>query len=307
MRAAAQAAIAGLTGRPFASQPRTPVQVLTAAAWGEHRRRPEFPDEPTTIWAWDASRKALVPRDVPADEARTILGLRFAREALRLDPKDRPAQVAQLSLALEKAVERVKPDAVPAQGPATFSAATAAGPSLLGEVLETAIANGKSDLAAVAALALAKVTNRESLVSGGRTHPLVRALHGARTPGPVRRRPVTGRNGARPAIPRLEPGGSGPRPVPDEPAPTPRRGDRRQPQSGRGRRRLPDGSRVSPGEGADRQRGLPRRGRIRRRRVDPDQLRPVPGGLETHRYPGQPPGRRGAPPESPCTCTGPTI
>ncbi len=176
VRAAAQASIARLTGRPFAGQARTPVQVLTDAAWGEHRRRPEFPDEPTTIWTWDAPRKALVPRDVPAAEARTILGLRFAREALRLDPKDRSAQVAQISLALEKAVERVKPDAVPAQDPATFSAATAAGPSLLGEVLETAIADGKSDLAAVAVLALARVTNRESLVSGGRTHPLVRAL-----------------------------------------------------------------------------------------------------------------------------------
>ncbi len=44
----------------------------------------------------------------------------------------------------------MKPDALPAQDPATFSAATAAGPSLLGEVLETAIADGKTDLAAAA-------------------------------------------------------------------------------------------------------------------------------------------------------------
>ena len=175
VRAAAQASIARLTGRPFAGQPRTPVQVLTAAAWEEHRRHPEFPDEPVVVWSWDAARNAPSPREVLPDEARTILGLRFAKEALRLDPRDRPAQAAQLSLALAKAVEHVKPEEVQAKEPATFSAATAAGASLLGEVLDTAIADGKSDLAAVTALALAKVTDRSAL-SSGRLHPLVRAL-----------------------------------------------------------------------------------------------------------------------------------
>ncbi len=176
VRAAARASIARLTGRPFDRQPQTPVQVLTAAAWSEHRRRPEFPEESVVVWAWDAARNAPAPREVSPDEARTILGLRFAREALRLDPKDRSAQAAQLSLALAKAVERLKPDDVPAKDPATFAAATAAGPSLLGEVLETAIADGKKDLAAVAVLALAKVTDRKDLASGGRLHPLARAL-----------------------------------------------------------------------------------------------------------------------------------
>ena len=38
---------------------------------------------------------------------RQIFGLRFAREALELGPDDRAAQVAQLSLTLEKAIERV--------------------------------------------------------------------------------------------------------------------------------------------------------------------------------------------------------
>jgi hypothetical protein len=66
---------------------------------------------------------------------------------------------------------------VAAQDPATFAAATAAGPALLARVLETAIADGKPDLAAVAVLALARVTDRAALVgSDGRPHPLVRAL-----------------------------------------------------------------------------------------------------------------------------------
>ena len=176
VRSAAQAAILRLTGRSFVDQPLTAVQVLTGAAWSEHRRRPEFPEELVVVWAWDPVKHAPVPREVSAVEAKSILGLRLAREALRLDPKDRSAQVAQLSLALEKAVRGVNPDAMPAKDPATFAAATAAGPSLLGEVLDTAIADGKSELATVAVLALAKVTDPATLAVGVRLHPLVRAL-----------------------------------------------------------------------------------------------------------------------------------
>ena len=84
-----------------------PVQVLTDAAWSYHRHQVEFPDDPVVVWAWDKDRKVPAPREVPRTEAEAILGLRFAREALRLDPNDRDAQVAQLSLALEKAIERV--------------------------------------------------------------------------------------------------------------------------------------------------------------------------------------------------------
>jgi HEAT repeat protein len=176
VRAAASGAVARIVSQPFAASPRTPVQVLTAAAWSHHRERPEFPEEPVTIWEWDGKKNVPVPRDVTRAEANSILGLRFARDALRLDPGDRSAQVAQLSLALERATRQVHPEAVPAQTPDVFAVATSAGPSVLSEVLETAVADGKADLAAVAALAVAKVTHRADLPAAGRPHPLVRAL-----------------------------------------------------------------------------------------------------------------------------------
>jgi hypothetical protein len=47
----------------------------------------------------------------------------------------------------------------------------------LGEVLKTAVTDGKTDLAAVAATALARVTNRTALSSTARPHPLVDALY----------------------------------------------------------------------------------------------------------------------------------
>jgi len=177
VRTAAQAAIADLTGRPFGAQPRTPAQVLTNAAWSYHHHQVEFTGDPVVIWAWDKDRKAPSPREVPRTQAEATFGLRFAQEALRLRPNDREAQVVQLSLALEKAVERVGFTSFPAQDQATFTAAITSGPSILGEVLKTAVADGKTDLAAVAAMALARVTDRAALSGTGRPHPLVDALY----------------------------------------------------------------------------------------------------------------------------------
>ena len=177
LRNAAQAAIAQLTQQPFSAQPRNHAQVLTAAAWSYHRHQVEFPDDRAVVWSWDKERKAPAPREVSRSEAETIAGLRLAREALRLDPTSRDAQVAQISLALEKAIERVGYAEFPAKDQATFDAATASGPSILGDVLKTAIADGKTDLAAAAAKALGQVTDVASLSATPRPHPLVDALY----------------------------------------------------------------------------------------------------------------------------------
>jgi HEAT repeats len=177
LRHAAQAAIAQLTRQPYSAQPRNPARVLTAAAWTYHRHQVEFPDDRVVVWSWDKERKAPTPREVSRSEAETIAGLRLAREALRLEPNNREAQVAQISLAVEKAIERVGYAEFPAKDQATFAAATASGPSILGEVLKTAIADGKTDLAAAAATALGQVTDRAAISATRRPHPLVDALY----------------------------------------------------------------------------------------------------------------------------------
>ena len=177
VRAAAQAAIARLTGQPFSAQLRKPVQVLTDTAWRYHRHQVELGDELVVIWVWDNDRKAPVAREVPRTEAEGILGLRLARQALRLSPDNRDAQVAQISLALEKAIERVGFSAFPHKDAAAFAAAKASGPSILGDVLKTAVTDGKADLAATTATALGQVINRAALTATGRPHPLVDALY----------------------------------------------------------------------------------------------------------------------------------
>jgi HEAT repeat protein len=177
VRTAAQQAIGTLTGRPFATQRRTPVQTLTAAAWSYHRHQIEFSEDPVVVWSWDNNQKAPVPRELSRTEAEAFLGLRFAHEALRLSPQDRDAQVVQTSLVLEKAVERVGYESFPAKDQAALDAAKARGISVLSDVLKTAITDGKTDLAAAAAMVLGQITDRTALASTGRPHPLVDALY----------------------------------------------------------------------------------------------------------------------------------
>lgn len=176
-RAAARRAIARLTGRSFESQPRSPVRVLTDEAQKYHHHAFLFPGDTALLWEWDAAQKAPVPHQVPRSEAEAYFGQRLAREALKLDPADGPAQVVLVSQALEKAVENVGLKAVTTNDPTgAFASALAAGPSVLGQVLQAAITDGKTDLAAVAATALGQITDRDVLTSGRRVHPLVEAL-----------------------------------------------------------------------------------------------------------------------------------
>ena len=177
---------------------------------------------------------------VPRTEAEEILGLRLAQQALRLDPDNREAQVVQISLALEKAIERVGFSSFPAKDPATFAAAKASGPSILSEVLKTAVADGKTDLAATAATALGQVIDRAALDRHGPASPAGRCTLCPESPRPVRRRQGPGEPGADRAISRIEPDRPHPGPVCDQPGFAPSGGDRQQPHPGKPARRLLD-------------------------------------------------------------------
>ncbi len=177
VRKAAQGAIERLTRRPFGAQQRTPVEVLTDAAWRLHRHQADLGAEPVAVWAWDKESGLPVSKRVPRTEAEAILGNRFVKDALALSPTDRNARVVELSLNLEKSIERAGFTKFNPQDQAEFKAATAAGPSLLTEALKTAIGDGKTDLAAVLAAALGGVTDVNALAATGRPHALVDALY----------------------------------------------------------------------------------------------------------------------------------
>jgi CheY-like chemotaxis protein len=80
----------------------------TAERYYQHKVRFLDPGH-VTIWRWDGKR--LVAgwpgvATVTTSQAEQYYGLRFARQALAIDPTYEPAQVVFLSLALEKGVEK---------------------------------------------------------------------------------------------------------------------------------------------------------------------------------------------------------
>jgi len=157
-------AVRRLTGRPFGSQPRTPVRVLSDEARLYHAHGVRFPGDPVVLWVWDDASGLPVPRSFSVRDAEGVLGLRAARQALELDPTDPEAQANLVGLAL---------DHDPAGSQTT---ALAAGPDILGRVARRAIADGRPDLAASAVALLGRVVDRNDLRAEGRPNPLVEAL-----------------------------------------------------------------------------------------------------------------------------------
>ena len=175
--AAAQSAVESLTGRPWSGLDRSPVRVLTDEALRYHLHALRFPGDSVLIWVWDEVQQAPAPREVSRADAEAYFGLKYAREALALDPSNRAAQVVLLSLAIEQAVERVGFAAYPSNDPTgSFAAATAAGPEILSAVIREALAHGKYDLAGAAVTALGQVTDANTLPTDRRPNALVQAL-----------------------------------------------------------------------------------------------------------------------------------
>ena len=236
VRAAAQAAIARLTGRPFAAQPRTPVQVLTDAAWAVHRQRSELPDEP--VIDLGLGRRAVKVPVAARGDAR----------GGQDDPRPAGSRGRPCGSTRTTARPRSPSSAWPWRRPSSAPVPTRFRPQdpatlrrgdrrrarrSWAEVLETAIADGKPDLAAAAVLALAKVTDRAALAGRRAASSAGQALT-----APGRRAQFAAARALVDLAPdRPFPGSSlvapDARPVRHQPAPAPRRGHRRQPQPGR--------------------------------------------------------------------------
>lgn len=183
LRAAAQTAISRLTGKPYEASSRSPIHVLADAAWQFHRHQVEFPGDPVAVWVWNKEQNAPVSQSMRRADAESYFGLMLADQAIKLDPRHLEAQAVDLSLSLQKAIDRVGFSAFPAQDQGAYAAARKAGPAVLTEVLHKALSDGKDELGAVAASALGEVTQPAELAHRGRPHPLVDALvsPGART------------------------------------------------------------------------------------------------------------------------------
>lgn len=111
-----------------------------AERYYDHKIRFPNPND-VAVWHWDGKEVAVTV--VPATKAEEYFGLRFARQALELDPGFPAAQLVYLSLAVEKAVEEAGPHE-PLKGEARKLLATV-NPELTTAVLEKALDSNRTN------------------------------------------------------------------------------------------------------------------------------------------------------------------
>jgi CheY-like chemotaxis protein len=182
VREKATQALSLLLGLPPSKLPPAK-RALTEAAERYFRHQVRFLDPgAVTVWRWDGQHVVAgwpgVPT-VPTTAAEEYYGLRFARQALAIDPKYEPAQVVLLSLALEKGVERSGLDDPLAKGaPDVDQLVATVNPSLVVTVLERALTDKNLPVILSATRALGQLSDVRAVraTSLGEA-ALVRALY----------------------------------------------------------------------------------------------------------------------------------
>ncbi|HZT80077.1 MAG TPA: response regulator [Gemmataceae bacterium] len=161
----------------------TPKVALTREAERYYRHQVRFEEpERVVVWRWDG--KQIVsgwPKapTIPASKAEEHYGLRFAREALDIDPGYRPAQLVFLALALEKSLEPAGNDSPLGRGPTSATELlTKINPDLAVAVLERALTDQRVGVILGTAKALGDLGEVRANRPSGRGEPaLVRALN----------------------------------------------------------------------------------------------------------------------------------
>jgi hypothetical protein len=151
--------------------------MLTEEAEKYYKHQIPFADpRRVTVWRWDG--KNLASSTMTATRAEEYYGLKFAREALDLDPTYKPAQVVLLSLALDKASEALGNDQPLTKGaPALNELLSTVNPELITAVLERALKERRTPVVLGAVRALGALADVRALrPSGSDEPPLLKAL-----------------------------------------------------------------------------------------------------------------------------------
>jgi CheY-like chemotaxis protein len=154
---------------------------LTREAERYYQHKVTLP-EAVSVWRWNGTRVVLGwqgATTIPASKAEEYYGLRFAGQALDIDPTYQPAQVVFLSLALEKALEKTGLDVPLAKGaPDVQQLLTTVNPDLVVSILERALGNHRLPVILGAVRALGELEDARAGQPTGRGEPaLVRALN----------------------------------------------------------------------------------------------------------------------------------
>jgi hypothetical protein len=181
VRARAAEVLAYLLDVPASKLPPAKLE-LTRQAERYYRHQVPFVDpEKVVVWRWE--KNGIVQgwpgaETVPGTKAEEYYGLRYAREALALDPTYQPAQELFLSLTLDKTLETADLAQPLAKiSPRVHELLTGSSPDVLVAVLERALTDQRSAVALACVRALGELAEVRASKPTGRGEPaLVRAL-----------------------------------------------------------------------------------------------------------------------------------
>jgi CheY-like chemotaxis protein len=186
VRAAARKTLAYLTETKEDRLPQ-PKEMLTQQAELFYQHRIEFSNpESVTVWRWDSDAKRIVSGweklpGLTAGRAEEYWGHRLASEALTIDPTYLPAQIVDLSLILDKAVERVGLDVPLSQAPSAADVnkvLTTVNPDLVIRVLERALKDKRTNVVLATVRALGELGEvRATHSTSSEESPLLRAMN----------------------------------------------------------------------------------------------------------------------------------
>lgn len=177
VRDAALSTLSYLRDTPAAKLPAAKV-ALTREAERYYRHDVSFANpQAVTVWRWTG--RTVAATTMPATRAEEYYGLRFASQALTLDPAYKPAQISLLSLALDKGYEQVgvaQPLAM--TYPAVHDLLATVNPNLVTAVLERALSERRFHVILGAVRALGEFAEASTTRPRASGEPvLVRALN----------------------------------------------------------------------------------------------------------------------------------
>jgi len=150
---------------------------LTREANRYYEHKADLSPEPSTVWEWTGRDFVMPPAQATPSQAEEYYGIRFAKQALDLDPRDAAAQVVFLSLAVDKAVARAGLDQPLDKAPAVKELLKVVNPELTMAVLDRALNEHRLPVILGAVRALGDLAEVRAIHSQGQQTPvLVRAL-----------------------------------------------------------------------------------------------------------------------------------
>jgi CheY-like chemotaxis protein len=154
-------------------------EVLTAEAEKYYYHKVRFIDpRQVPVWRWDG-KKLFEDKSFSASKAEEYYGLRFARQALAIDPRYEPAQLVLLSLLLDKGYVQPTPQKpLGTLKPSVQELLTTLNPDLVVAVLDRALRDERALVVLGAVEALGRLADVRSIRPSTSGEPaLVRALH----------------------------------------------------------------------------------------------------------------------------------